>query len=482
MTDDAWDVLLHGERWRSQRTLWVEDDTEYSGEQVHDLASAVEEAIATAVRADGPVRVVWIRSGAKLGCFAGQLAAWRAGCVAVADDGGLGPQEQDHVRPDVTVTVTVAGGTWSVEAAERSAERLPLDRIPAEVAAVNFTSGSTGSRKAVAVTRGNLTALFACRGLDVPAAAGRPTSGSFARPAYDGWWFDTWRTVAADGTVVCLPSVNEDVFAWPELARKYGIDRVLLPAAVVAALVGAVPEAVAAIPWLFSGGEQFQVSTYRQARQAGLTNRFVNLYGPTEATFATHKYELPETLTAPTIPIGKPLDGCRQSLRAPDPDNPSADGRELVVTGPLVCLGYLAAGTLAHRFAEDGGGRAYRTGDMVRVDDDGDLVFAGRLDSQIKVNGIRVDAAALEREVAGLPDVLDCRVVQDEERTVAFARTGATPAADPTLRSRVESVVKGFSPAVEVRLLDHFPTKSGGKVDTRLLMARHRVTDKGGDR
>jgi nonribosomal peptide synthetase DhbF len=125
---------------------------------------------------------------------------------------------------------------------------------------VNFTSGSTGTRKAVGVTRGNLLALFGCRDLDVPAGAGL-TAGSFASPAFDGWWFDTWRTVSGDGTVVCLPKVNEDVFAWPELALKYRIDRVLLPAAVIATVVDAAPACLADIPWVFSGGEQFQVST-----------------------------------------------------------------------------------------------------------------------------------------------------------------------------------------------------------------------------
>ena len=114
-----------------------------------------------------------------------------------------------------------------------AAEEQPADRIPPEVVAVNYTSGSTGNRRAVAVTSGNLLALFACRDLDVPAADGT-ASGSFATPTYDGWWFDTWRTAAAGGTVVCLPNVNEDVFEWPELAAKYGIARLLLPAAAFA--------------------------------------------------------------------------------------------------------------------------------------------------------------------------------------------------------------------------------------------------------
>jgi non-ribosomal peptide synthetase component F len=421
------------------------------------------------IRAHGAARVVRIRSGSKLGCFAGQLAAWRARCIPVADDGTLGPSEIDRVRPDLTVAVRT-GRELAVELVGRSDRQLPKARIPGEVVAVNFTSGSTGSRKAVGVTRGNLLALFGCRGLDSSAGDGL-TSGSFATPTYDGWWFDTWRTAAAGGTVVCLPNVNEDVFAWPELAGKYRIDRVLLPAAVIATIVEAVPSCLAGIPWVFSGGEQFQVSTYRQARQAGLTNRFVNLYGPTEATFATHKYELPEVFAAAAIPIGKPLDGCEQSLR--DLAGQEDDSRELVVAGSFICLGYIERGALAHRFRAGPGRSSFRTGDVVRVDDDGNLVFAGRLDCQIKVNGMRVDAAALEHQVAGLPCVLDCRVVQDRLHTVAFVRAGARSLGDPAVRLSIESVVKRFSPAIRVQLVDRFPMKSGGKVDTAALLSQH---------
>src|SRR5258708_2087061 len=321
--------------------------------------------------------------------------------------------------------------------------------------------------------------MFGCHDLDVP-VSGRLTAGSFATPTYDGWWFDTGRRAWAAGTVVCLPNVNEDVFAWPELTGKYHIDRLLLPAAVIATVLDAAPACIADIPWVFSGGEQFQTETYRQARRAGLTNRFVNLYGPTEATFATHKYELPCRLTAATIPIGKPLDGCQQSLH--DPGEQVSESRELVVAGPFVCLGYIEGGVLARRFRSPDGRSSYRTGDVVRVDDDGNLVFAGRLDSQIKVNGMRVDAAALERQMTGMPGVLDCRVVQNELRTVAFVRADAGWSTDLTVRARIESVVKRFSPAISMQLVDRFPMKSGGKVDTTALMNQHRTTGRDGEK
>lgn len=451
----TWRDLIHGERWRSPATLWVEDGTEHSWWQVSELATAIEKVIG----AHGPVRVVRIRSESKLGCFAGQLAAWRAGCVAVADDGNLGPDEIDRVRPDLTLTVRTCDVDQHVTVA---GERRPRSRIPDEVVAVNFTSGSTGSRRAVAVTSGNLLTFFTCRDLDVP-VRGQLTAGSFATPTYDGWWFDTWRTAAAGGTVVCLPNVNEDVFAWPELVEEYGIDRLLLPAAVIATLLDAVPEAIAGIPWVFSGGEQFQLSTCLLARRAGLSTRFVNVYGPTEATFATHRYVLPEHVTDAAIPIGSPLDGCVQRLLPRHEDS-----HELVIEGPLVCLGYLERGAVTDRFT-DGHTPSYPTGDVVRLRDDKALVFAGRLDSQIKVNGFRIDAAALEHEVAGLPGVSGCRVAQHERHTVAFASVEAgTP--DEPLRSRVEALVRSFSNAIAVAFVDRFPVRPGGKVDTVALV------------
>ncbi|MFF3976179.1 AMP-binding protein [Streptomyces sp. NPDC001828] len=475
---DTWHEVIHGDRWASSATLWVEDGTEYTGAQIGKLASRIEEAI----RAHGPARVVSIRSPHKLGCFAGQLGSWRAGCVAVADDHTLTERDFDRVRPDLTVEVR-SGPSPSVGITAPPGPRPPGERIPEEVVAVNFTSGSTGSRKAVAVTRGNLLALFGCRDLDVPgdpgpdAPGGGPrTAGSFATPTYDGWWFDTWRTVATGGRVVCLPHVNDDVFAWPDLVETYGISRLLLPAAVITTVVEAVPDCVADIPWLFSGGEQFRMSTYRRARQAGLRGHFVNLYGPTEATFATHHYRLPEEFAAPTIPIGRPLDGCRQTLRTPA--NGPSDARELVVSGPFVCLGYLEDGALVHRFQDPAGQPTYRTGDLVSPDENGDLVFAGRLDGEVKVNGMRVDTAALEQRITTLPRVLDCRVAQDERHTVAFVRTDPAALDDPLARDRIESVVQDFSPAIGVRLVGRYPVKAGGKVDVPTLMDRYRLTEK----
>nr|WP_145489409.1 MULTISPECIES: AMP-binding protein [Streptomyces] len=467
---DTWHELLHGPQWSGADTVWVEGGTEYSWADVDRLAAAVE----AAVRAEGPARVVVVRSRDRLGCFAGQLGAWRAGSVAVADDHTLNEPDLDRVRPDLALTVS-AGPHPSVEPAGRADDRLPPERLPEEVVAVNYTSGSTGTRKAVAVTRGNLLALFGCRDLDVP-EPGRLTAGGFATPTYDGWWFDTWRTVAAGGRVVCLPHVNDDIFAWPGLTRTYGIGRLLLPAAVLATVVEVLPEAVADVPRLFSGGEQFRMSTYRQAREAGLRRQFVNLYGPTEATFATHHYRLPEDLDAPAVPIGRPLDGCRQLLRPPRDGAP--DVRELVVSGPFVCLGYIDRGVMTRRFRDADGVPSYDTGDLVRVDGDGDLVFAGRLDGGVKVNGMRVDTADLEQRVTALPRVRDCRVVQHERHTVAFVRTDRPTIEDPAARTRIETVVQGFSPAIGVRLVDRYPVRAGGKVDVPTLMDHYRTTDK----
>jgi hypothetical protein len=91
----AWHELIHGRRWQRPTTLWIEDGAEYGWTQVDRLGSAVEAAIG----AHWPARVVRIASGSKLGCFAGQLAAWRAGCVAVVDDGTLGAGELDRGGP-----------------------------------------------------------------------------------------------------------------------------------------------------------------------------------------------------------------------------------------------------------------------------------------------------------------------------------------------------------------------------------------------
>lgn len=464
MSGRPWSDVINGGRWASGLPLWVEDGCEYSWRQVSAVADRIREQIPP------QSRVVQVSAGSKVGYFAAQLAVWRLGRIFVTDDGSLSAEQNGRVGADTVVSVPS-----DVEA------RIDYDQIrkpapdeahfPTGIAAVNFTSGSTGARKAVAVTAKNLLATWADPSLST-ARVGH-ASASFAQPAFDGWWFDTWRTVTEGGTVVCLPGVNDDVFAWPDLARRYNIGRVLLPAAVLSTLLDAAPECLVGFPTIFSGGEAFGTTVVSRAAEAGLSGRFVNLYGPTEATFATHRYDVGQGDADGPIPIGRPLSSVQQLLRPLD-DQP--EHFELVVKGPTVCAGYLDDGRLTTRFLDQDGHPSYSTGDLVTVAPTGDLVFVGRRDRQVKVNGHRIDAGQLERHVLTVPGVSACRLLQRDHVTVAFVVLLDRQPHARTPTDDLLNVVRSYSAAIHVQLVDNLPLRGGGKVDEGALFETYNTT------
>jgi acyl-CoA synthetase (AMP-forming)/AMP-acid ligase II len=121
----------------------------------------------------------------------------------------------------------------------------------------------------------------------------------------------------------------------------------------------------------------------------------VNLYGPTEATIACTEHVFDPQVEegsyrAEVVPIGLPFPGLQVTL---------GEGNELLVGGPQIAPGYWQDPDLTGQkfLALPGSSEPwYRTGDVVERDDDGTLHFLGRVDSQLKIRGHRVELQEVE--------------------------------------------------------------------------------------
>ncbi|MFJ6722848.1 amino acid adenylation domain-containing protein, partial [Streptomyces sp. NPDC091259] len=191
--------------------------------------------------------------------------------------------------------------------------------------------------------------------------------------------------------------------------------------------------------------------------------RLLNTYGPTEATVVATVADLSRYEGGP-VPIGLPLPGVRAAV---------VDG-ELWLLGGALADGYLGRPELTGaRFAALEDRRAYRTGDLVHVREDGQLGFRGRADDEVKINGHRVDPASVESVLASHPGVREAAVVPREtpdgvKRLIAFvvADAGVTAAA---LRSRVRAELPAAAVPSAVNLVETLPRTSSGKIDRKLL-------------
>ena len=185
------------------------------------------------------------------------------------------------------------------------------------------------------------------------------------------------------------------------------------------------PESLAAVAQVWTGGERSAGPAMGRVLAQCPGTSVVHVYGPTEATTFATCYPVPGGgLGAGPVPIGRAMDNTGVFVLDGGlglvPDGVTG---ELYVSGAGLARGYLGQPALTgQRFVAcpfgAAGGRMYRTGDLVRWVD-GQLVFAGRADGQVKVRGFRVEPGEITAVLAGHPGVGQAVVIAREDTPAA---------------------------------------------------------------
>lgn len=372
---------------------------------------------------------------------------------------------------------------------------LPLD-LPALVAAppvalaprpagpvayVCFTSGSTGAPKGVLVPHAGIEGLICDPDFPVFRHGGR--TAQVTTFAFDASTLEVWGSLVAGSTLVEVPPAL--------LTSPSGLARFLAEEAITAAwfstgffnvLIGHDPHMFAGMDTAIIGGEAADPAALERLFAAGRPpRRLLNGYGPTEATVLASWHEITAADAARgVIPIGRPMAGRRLLIvdEALQPVAPGESG-ELLIAGPAVAHGYWQAPErTAERFLADPerpGGQIYRTGDLCRYDEEGRVLYLGRIDDQVKIRGFRVEPGYVARELAAIDPVEEAVVLARASRfggreLVGFVtlRRAADPAA---LRSALAARVADFMVPSLIVAVERLPLNPNGKLDRRALLA-----------
>lgn len=159
------------------------------------------------------------------------------------------------------------------------------------------------------------------------------------------------------------------------------------------------------------GGEEMNVKDVAYFKKEFSHIGITNTYGPTECSIGTIFYEVP-TLVPEVIPIGRPIDNVSAILlkKNMQPVGVGENG-EIYLTGACVGLGYLKNKRktnqvfLRNHFTELLGGTLYKTGDFGVYLANGDIQYKGRMDQQVKINGVRIELGEIENNIKKIPNI-----------------------------------------------------------------------------
>ncbi|HST64696.1 MAG TPA: amino acid adenylation domain-containing protein, partial [Mycobacteriales bacterium] len=350
---------------------------------------------------------------------------------------------------------------------------------PGDLAYVIYTSGSTGEPKGVEVPHRGLDNLvrwhLAAYGLG-PGDACAHLAGT----AFDASVWEIWPALSAGATLHLADAATQ---ASPAELVRWLVERritvTFLPTPLAELAVREPWPAGTALRFLLTGGDTLQAGP-----PPGLPFELVNHYGPTESSVVATAGAVPpergDDGPRRPPPIGRPIAGLRAYVLDADgrPVPPYVPG-ELHVGGAGLARGYLGRPELTEqRFRPDPygapGERLYRTGDLVSWRDDGALDFHGRIDTQVKLRGIRIELGEVESTLAAHPDVTEAAVLLREDTPGHQQLVGyvAGPAAEPdAVRGWLaDRLPAHLVPAVLVPLAT-LPLTRNGKVDRRALPA-----------
>ena len=394
------------------------------------------------------------------------LSIMRAGAAYVPIDKYLPPKRREHIIRDAGIRLVIDAEYVRTSAASDAPGTSIDHSFTQGMAYMIYTSGSTGMPKGVIVRHIGLTNLirFCVRRWPL---SGNSRIACHSTLAFDASVEDLFPVLTVGGCVVMVPEeVRTDLDELALFLQRQHITGGCLTTRLGVALAGAHP---INMDYLCLGGE-------RLTSNPAICGRVYNTYGPTEFTVDATYCELEKGKVYGTIPIGRPLDNCHAFVV--DPFGcllPQGAVGELWLAGPQVAAGYWNDPQLTEKkFTACGfyDGKVYHTGDLARWNEEGLLEFVGRLDNQVKIDGMRISLEEIEQHISAIPGVSSAAAVAEEVNgkpliDVFFTAEGAISEKD-VIKKLQESMPSQMIPKQVVRL-ERMPLMSSGKVDRKQL-------------
>lgn len=373
------------------------------------------------------------------------------------------------------------------ELARSSSAPVKSEVGPDNVAYVIYTSGSTGQPKGVLVTHGNVLRLMTS------------TDHWFGFGADDVWTlfhsytfdfsvWEMWGALLYGGRLVVVPYlVSRSPREFYELLARERVTVLNQTPSAFRQLIWA--EATAPMPlslrYVVFGGEALELQSLKPwfDRHGDQKPLLVNMYGITETTVhVTYRVILKADVEANRgSVIGVPIPDLTVHL-LDDKLQPVPKGEpgEICVGGAGVARGYLNRAELTRErfvpdcFSKAPNARLYRSGDLARFTEDGDLEYLGRIDHQVKIRGFRIELGEIESNLNRHSGIRESVVIAHpgaagEKRLVAYLVPKNIAPTVTDLREHLATAVPEYMIPSTFIFMSALPLTNNGKIDRRAL-------------
>jgi len=333
------------------------------------------------------------------------------------------------------------------------------------LAYVLFTSGTTGVPKGVMQTHANVLQHAATYSASV-AIGPQDLLAQFARCGYDAAVMDIFGALlnGACLSLIDVTDMQDDALA----TAMRGVSVLHATPSVFRFVSDELrdTEALARVRAVVLGGEETRGSDFEIFRNCYRDDAvFINGLGPSESTMALQFCASRDArLPGRQVPVGHAVPGTDVLLLDKDGRQAGIRG-EIVIRSPWVSPGYLQQPELTATRMRDG---LYYTGDLARRLPDGALVYEGRLDAQVQINGRRTEPGEVELALAALDGVDRCAVLVTGQTLVACYSGSAEEAG---LRAMLQAVLPSWMVPARLVQLPGLPLRANGKVDRDALLA-----------
>ncbi|NJM72607.1 MAG: amino acid adenylation domain-containing protein [Scytonema sp. RU_4_4] len=350
------------------------------------------------------------------------------------------------------------------------------------LAYIIYTSGSTGTPKGVLGThRGTVNGLH-WLWKTYPFTPGEVCCQKTAISFVDSVWEIFAPLLQGIPTVIISNPTILDPQLFIETLAHHKVTRIILVPSLLRLLLdnySHLTKKLSQLKLWITSGEALSVKLVQTFRDLMSEAKLINLYGSSEVSANASHYDtslLPDQ--ANNVPIGHPIDNTQVYVLNRDlQPTPVGVVGELYVGGDGLARGYLHRPELTQeRFINNPfipKTKLYKTGDLVRRLNDGNLEYLGRHDEQVKIRGFRVELGEIATAIAQHPDVQESVVIasddaQENQRLIAYVVTDKQDIATELLLYLQQKLPNYMLPYAFV-VLDEFPFTPNGKVDKRAL-------------